>query len=66
MRRWLTLDDAIVAKLRELARRRRIPFEDAVDSVLGAGWPARTTAPDRDKRFASTSFGAASDRASTR
>jgi hypothetical protein len=37
MRTTLTLDDDVAAKLKELARRKRMPFKEAVNTVLRRG-----------------------------
>jgi hypothetical protein len=41
MRTTLTLDDDVAAKLRELARRRRMPFKEVVNAVLRRGLVAQ-------------------------
>lgn len=55
MRTTLTLDDDVAAKLKEIARRRKMPFKQAVNTVLRRG----LVAPDvraRRPRFRIEAF----------
>ena len=40
MRTTLTLDDDVAAKLKEFVRRKRVPFKEAVNTVLRRGFVA--------------------------
>ena len=40
MRTTLTLDDDVAAKLKEFARRKKVPFKEAVNTVLRRGFVA--------------------------
>ncbi len=51
MRTTLTLDDDIAAKLKELARRQRVPFKEAVNAVLRRGLVAPEVRRGRSRRF---------------
>ncbi len=41
MRTTLTLDDDVATKLKELARRKKVPFKEAVNAVLRRGLVAQ-------------------------
>ena len=56
MRTTLTLDDDVAAKLKELARRKRVPFKEAVNSVLRRGLVAPDAPRGRGKRFRAQVF----------
>jgi hypothetical protein len=51
MRTTLTLDDDVAAKLKELARRKGVPFKEAVNSVLRRGLVAPELRRARARRF---------------
>jgi hypothetical protein len=40
MRTTLTLDDDVAAKLKDFARRKRLPFKEAVNTILRRGFVA--------------------------
>jgi hypothetical protein len=51
MRTTLTLDDDVAAKLKELARRKRLPFKEAVNTILRRGLVASEPRRARTQRF---------------
>ena len=51
VRTTLTLDDDVAAKLKELARRKRVPFKEAVNTVLRRGLVAPEVRRARNQRF---------------
>ncbi len=51
VRTTLTLDDDVADKLRDLAHRRRIPFREAVNSVLRRGLAAQDDRTERARPF---------------
>src|SRR5690242_7240641 len=51
MRTTLTLDDDVAAKLKDFARRKRIPFKQAVNTVLRRGFVAPDIRRARGQRF---------------
>jgi predicted DNA-binding ribbon-helix-helix protein len=51
MRTTLTLDDDIAAKLKEIARRRKMPFKEVVNTVLRRGLVAPEPRRSRSQRF---------------
>jgi hypothetical protein len=51
MRTTLTLDDDVAAKLKELARRKKVPFKEAVNTVLRRGLAAPEGRRARPQRF---------------
>jgi len=59
MRTTLTLDDDVAAKLKDFARRKKVPFREAVNALLRRGLVAqegsrRKARPFRVETFAST------------
>lgn len=59
MRTTLTLDDDVAAKLKDLARRKRVSFKEAVNSVLRRGFVAPERRQARDRRFRTDVFDSA-------
>lgn len=51
MRTTVTLDDDVAAKLREFARRKKVSFKEAVNTVLRRGFVAPEVRRDRTRRF---------------
>ncbi len=51
MRTTLTLDDDVAAKLKDLTRRKKIPFKEAVNTVLRRGFVAPEAHRTSNKRF---------------
>lgn len=51
MRTTLTLDDDVASKLKELARRKNVPFKEAVNTVLRRGLVAPEVRRARNRRF---------------
>jgi hypothetical protein len=51
MRTTLTLDDDVAAKLKDFARRKRLSFKDAVDSVLRRGLTGQEVSRRATKPF---------------
>jgi hypothetical protein len=51
MRTTLTLDDDVAAKLKDFARRKKMPFKDAVNTVLRRGFVAPEPRRVRAQRF---------------
>ena len=51
MRTTLTLDDDVAAKLKDYARRKRVSFKEAVNTVLRRGLTAPATRPDEAQTF---------------
>lgn len=51
VRTTLTLDDDVAAKLKEYARRKRLPFKEAVNSLLRRGLIAPESRRSRNQRF---------------
>jgi hypothetical protein len=51
MRTTLTLDDDVAAKLQEFARRKRVSFKEAVNTVLRRGFVAPEMRRARTRRF---------------
>jgi hypothetical protein len=56
MRTTLTLDDDVARKLRELAHRRKIPFKEAVNSVLRRGLVAQESRAGSGRPFQVETF----------
>lgn len=50
MRTTLTLDDDVAARLKDLARRKRVSFKEAVNSVLRRGFVAPESRQARGRR----------------
>lgn len=51
MRTTLTLDDDVAAKLQEFARRKKVSFKEAVNTVLRRGFVAPELRRDRPRPF---------------
>ena len=51
MRTTLTLDDDVAAKLKDFARRKKMPFKQAVNTVLRRGFVAPEARRARAQRF---------------
>jgi len=56
MRTTLTLDDDLAAKLKDFARRKRLSFKDAVDSILRRGLTAQEVSRRAAKPFRVQTF----------
>jgi hypothetical protein len=56
MRTTLTLEDDLAAKLKEFARRRRLSFKDAVNSILRRGLTTQDAGRRVPKRFRVRTF----------
>jgi hypothetical protein len=59
VRTTLTLDDDVAAKLKDLVRRKRVSFKEAVNSVLRRGLVAPEGRPARGRRFRTEVFDSA-------
>ncbi len=51
MRTTLTLDDDVAAKLKDFARRKKVPFKEAVNTLLRRGLVVPEPRRARAKRF---------------
>lgn len=56
MRTTLTLDDDVAAKLTEFARRKRMSFKEAVNTILRRGFVAPDLRRERARRFRVETF----------
>jgi hypothetical protein len=56
MRTTLTLDDDLVVKLKDFARRRRLSFKDAINSILRRGLSAQDVGRRAPKPFRVRTF----------
>ncbi|HXQ22344.1 MAG TPA: hypothetical protein VN812_11775 [Candidatus Acidoferrales bacterium] len=56
MRTTLTLDDDLAAKLKDFARRKRLSFKDAINSILRRGLTAQDVSRRAAKPFRVDTF----------
>jgi len=56
MRTTLTLDDDLAAKLKDFARRKRLSFKDAINSILRRGLTAQEVSRRAAKPFRVQTF----------